>query len=729
MRRLCISFVLVTLGFQVHGHSFAADHKDRSLLVEGVTEIAVPGVVGSLSVYGPDAFVIATGETKSGQPAALAAAATLGKGRLVALGHNGYFSRKNAQVGQTGKFVSNLMLWCAGLNDSQSRQLQVGVLGNRDLVNSLKESGLKTKELTGNWSSNLRGLNLIICDPRSLTKQEATKLIEFTKAGNGLLLGAAGWVWEGYNAKQGEALVNDFPGNIIGSQAGLVWDSPTLNSPANKRIAITKTLPESTHAAGALQSLEENPQSADTKLAVETISRTLQSICGDDELFLPQLQKMLEQKLGEVVIPGRRNEVKNSQPLARLQVALNTRLALGQPIEKLTASPLAEEFPKQPAKRIKPTDKTVSINTQVPRWHSTGLFAKAGDVVSITVPAAAIKAGLGIQVGCHKDKLWHKAEWSRAPEITREFAITKTETKVGNAFGGLIYVVVPNDCKLGEIDVEISGAVSSPLFILGETSIADWRKIRSLPGPWAELASDRFILTVPSEAIRELNRPDQLMGFWNQVLDTCADLAMISPERKYPERFVTDVQISAGYMHAGYPIMAPLNLALETTDLQTLQEKGNWGVFHEIGHNHQQPEWTWDGLGEVTVNLFSMYVFDTLVPGATQHGQVQPANIAKMRREFEQTGKLEGPWPRLVPYIELKQNFGWQPFKKVFAEYQEIPRNKKPKTLQEKKDLWLVMFSRAVGKDLSDFYDGWNFGASDQAKQAVSDLPKWSPSR
>ncbi len=261
-------------------------------------------------------------------------------------------------------------------------------------------------------------------------------------------------------------------------------------------------------------------------------------------------------------------------------------------------------------------------------------------MITVTVPVSATKAGLGIRIGCHKDKLWHKDSWSRAPEITREFAVTKTETKVGNAFGGLVYVVVPNDCELGEIEVSISGAIASPLFVLGETSVADWRTTRNLPGPWAELASDRFILTVPSEAIRKLNRPDQVMGFWNQVLDTCADLAMISPERKYPERFVTDAQISAGYMHAGYPIMAPLNLALETTDLATLQEKGNWGVFHEIGHNHQKPEWTWDGLGEVTVNLFSMYVFDTLIPGAKQHGQVQPDSIVKMRREFERTGIL-----------------------------------------------------------------------------------------
>jgi len=37
---------------------------------------------------------------------------------------------------------------------------------------------------------------------------------------------------------------------------------------------------------------------------------------------------------------------------------------------------------------------------------------------------------------------------------------------------------------------------------------------------------------------------------------------------------------------------------------------GVWGLFHELGHNHQSADWTFAGAGEVTVNLFTLYIFD-----------------------------------------------------------------------------------------------------------------------
>lgn len=40
-----------------------------------------------------------------------------------------------------------------------------------------------------------------------------------------------------------------------------------------------------------------------------------------------------------------------------------------------------------------------------------------------------------------------------------------------------------------------------------------------------------------------------------------------------------------------------------------------------------------------------------------------------MTREFEKKGQLEGPFNQLMPYLQLRQAFGWQPYMKVFDEY------------------------------------------------------------
>ena len=61
------------------------------------------------------------------------------------------------------------------------------------------------------------------------------------------------------------------------------------------------------------------------------------------------------------------------------------------------------------------------------------------------------------------------------------------------------------------------------------------------------------------------------------------------------ERFVVDRQISAGWMHSGYPVMAHLASSEEVLSLTSLQANGAWGPFHELGHNHQVDDWgdTW----------------------------------------------------------------------------------------------------------------------------------------
>eukprot|EP00922_Rhytidocystis_sp_ex-Travisia-forbesii_P027893 GHVS01040938.1.p1 GENE.GHVS01040938.1~~GHVS01040938.1.p1 ORF type:complete len:1609 (-),score=260.66 GHVS01040938.1:232-4668(-) len=41
-------------------------------------------------------------------------------------------------------------------------------------------------------------------------------------------------------------------------------------------------------------------------------------------------------------------------------------------------------------------------------------------------------------------------------------------------------------------------------------------------------------------------------------------------------------------------------------DMRVLPSNGSWGLFHELGHNRQKPEWTSEGMGEVTVNIFTL---------------------------------------------------------------------------------------------------------------------------
>lgn len=206
------------------------------------------------------------------------------------------------------------------------------------------------------------------------------------------------------------------------------------------------------------------------------------------------------------------------------------------------------------------------------------------------VPVRAAGKGLAIRIGCHSDTLRHLDAWERAPEISFVVAVTKSDTVVANAFGGLIYVVVPAKCAAEPTDVTISGAIEAARFVRGETNVTSWREqLRHAPAPWAELATSKVILTVPAHIVQALDDPETLLHFWDQVLDAQAELAAISRERRRAERIVGDVPISAGYMHSGYPIMTHLDAAHRAVTLEARKPDG-WEFWHELGHNHQQPE-------------------------------------------------------------------------------------------------------------------------------------------
>ena len=132
-----------------------------------------------------------------------------------------------------------------------------------------------------------------------------------------------------------------------------------------------------------------------------------------------------------------------------------------------------------------------------------------------------------------------------------------------------------------------------PWYIADETTSNEWKEIRDNPAPWAELQTAKIVLTLPSEHVKGIDDPAELMEFWDGVMDSCADLLGKGYDRKRAERFVTDTQISEGFMHAGYPLMAPLKMASTIVNKARIMrnEPHVWGLFHEIGHNHQNDLW------------------------------------------------------------------------------------------------------------------------------------------
>lgn len=684
-------------------------------LLDGVTEIGAPGIPGPLVVYGEQAQVVIAGKQGKGlEP--VVATATFGQGRVVAFGHGGYFGSGTMSAGQTRRLLLNAAAW------SRQRPGPVGVHRAGDMAALLRAEGIDAENVDDAALANLDKYSLVVMDPANGAARHAEAIRRYVHGGGGLMIAGLGWGWLQLNPGKG---LDEHPCNVIAQGMGIAWADGYLdeNSPAGYSASAA---PKNVHAYTALQSLRA--KNADATVG-QTLARAIATL-GQGHDFVRQIESVLPS--GAAAAPSESAPIRPGDVAKRLRMSLDLVHLRAAAPEAIAAHPAAAGFPGSVPASAATVTRTLSIDLGQPRWHGTGLYAIPGKPIKVSSQDAPDR-GLRIRIGAHSDTLWHHDDWKRAPEIAVSVPFRSGERSVVNAFGGLVYIEVPQGAA-GTCEIRIEGAVPAPRYVHGQTSLADWRTIRSHPAPWADIESSKIILTVPAEHIRSLDDPSALMDFWDKVADACADLATIPRERRSAERYVADVQISAGYMHAGYPIMTHLDAAPRMVDLAYLSDKnrgGDWGMFHEIGHNHQHPDWTFGGTGEVTVNLFTLYIIETVVgrvPG--YHVRWTDQQILETFRKHREAGApfdkwRSDPFLALTMYVQLQQAFGWDSFKRVFAEYRGLPQNARPKNDGEKRDQWMQRFSRTVGKNLGPFFDAWGVPVSQAAKDSLRDLPVW----
>ncbi|MEZ0267593.1 MAG: M60 family metallopeptidase [Phycisphaerae bacterium] len=701
---------------------------DRDAVMTGVTAVAAPGTPGAVTVFGESAAVLFDGPTgkKGDARVPVAGIASAGKGRVVAFGHDGYLKPDAWDAGQTARLFENL------LKLTGKGKPRVAVVANRALTPALAKLNVDAQDVPApRWRDTLTPgakCDAVFLPPNlPANAEDAALLRAYVDAGGTAVLAVTGWA---------QKSLADHPGNRFLVGVGLAFAAATTGGDENDTIRPSKPISPALHVAHALTMLEKagpagaelvrGPKNVELETAGATLLRALTDLPADAEP-IARLRKLAVAP--NLKLPTFKKPLRQSDALARVALVASMRDIGDKP------HPAAAEFPGLVPADAKRIERTIAVDTATPRWHSTGLYAAPGEPVTVALPPDAATKGLRLRIGAHTDKTYHLAAWRRAPEISKSFALDKPANTAANPFGGLIYVEVPKDSAAGTIDVKIANAVEAPLFVLGKTAVADWKtSIRTRPAPWAEIATDKLIITLKSEAIRTLDDPTAVLKHWDQVMDATATLAGWSIARKSPERMVCDADISAGYMHSGYPIMTGLDVTHTFVDLPKLRTlDGGWGFYHEVGHNHQHPDWTFDGTTEVTVNLFTMHTLETVCgvskEDATSRAigpKMQPKIKAYLARPDFDKWKSD-PFLALAMYAQVRMAFGWEPFKTAIAEYRNLPANARPKTELEKHDQWMTRLSRACGKNLGPFFEAWGVPTSEAARKALTDLPGWMP--
>ncbi|XP_073345134.1 TRPM8 channel-associated factor homolog [Pagrus major] len=689
---------------------------DFEFLLQGISNFDLQnGVYASeVLVHGSLAFPIGT--TKDGQ--AFLAGAYYGRGRVIVITHEGLLNRETL-----APFWINALRWL-----DEGRQGVVGLVPGFDQAREhFSKSGLKCE------ATNFReDLSVFVCT--AYNDDQAEKIQEFVAEGGGLLIGGHGWYWS--QTHPGQNQLTDFAGNKILNKMGLSVLGNVIGEGLYEAPVPSRACKDTYHFRHLLNRFASHvAQGQELTQHEEERLKKLGSDCAEylhmeahDCSSYAQVVSTLTDLIKKSDIPQVCGTCPVKTPKDHLLLNVGTEVYKICPDPDALLPYLIKHNPLLPVVY----NHKIKINTKTgerDEWISTGLYLSPGMKTYISLPEEIVNKEWKIQIGCQTDHLNHE-ELKRAPCVHERFPVTSNMMQVWNLWGGLIYLVAPPKTKVEDQEVTVQMAVPSPYYKSGVTTAAEWSLLRTAPSPWAELEFDNIILTVPSEAIQNLDRPDELAVLWNDIMKGIADLAVIPHKFPRKERFVADVQISHGWMHAGYPVMMHATAADELINVNNARTKGIWGPIHELGHNQQRGCWEFPShTTECTCNLWSVYVHEEVlgINRAQAHPAMTLASRNERAAEYVKGGRKLSDWHMWVAletYMQLQEKFGWDAFKKVFAAYHKM--SDFPHDNKGKMNLYAETFSQTVKMNLAGYFKAWGWPIETATEEKLSNLPPWT---
>ncbi|MBG9617902.1 putative mucin/carbohydrate-binding domain-containing protein [Bacillus cereus] len=355
-------------------------------------------------------------------------------------------------------------------------------------------------------------------------------------------------------------------------------------------------------------------------------------------------------------------------------------------------------------------------------YEPTGIYVNPGEEVVIQVEGTQqIKAYIGT--------------YSYEKEEPKQFNLNPGENKISSSNGGLLYFY--NYHNTGEVVAKLKkGGTPNPLFILGKHTTKDWKRmLAENPDPYAiEMKGENSLLTMHPETVAEhlkqedpaalLKKHDEIINIEHKISGLSKDGAGVANQGKHSIHFVED-WYTDNYMYATYYRTAYSKGNLESVlNLEELTNDG-WGPWHEVGHQHQQDTWLWDGLGEVTVNIYSLAVQTTFghKTRLEQEGRYEAA--------FAYLGKPDAQekmdvFEKLVMFWQLYLAYGDQFYPNLHQMYRLLHDTELPKSDEEKKQMFIYMTSKVAGQNLIPFFDKWGLIANDATREKIEklNLPK-----
>jgi len=299
--------------------------------------------------------------------------------------------------------------------------------------------------------------------------------------------------------------------------------------------------------------------------------------------------------------------------------------------------------------------------------------------------------------------------------------------------GGVVHLINESPKTSNPPKVTIEGGYRFTYFVLGEHSIENWREmlVKYKDIPAIELVGERVFITASYDTAKDIDDPVQLLKYIDEAievenrvsgLDDCSVDPLHRPSQYRQHMRENNSPGTYMYMftnHTGYNSDA-LKTILNTHHFT----KNGWGPWHEFGHTYQQHPWRWDGLGEVTVNIYSLSVERHFGNNSRleKEGRYESA-FAYFNQPYRNYNGIDDVFVKLVMFWQLDLAFGEEFYPMLHRVYREVPEAEQPKTDNEKIQQFIISASEVANCNLTPFFEMWGLSPTRETKKRISQLP------
>lgn len=375
-------------------------------------------------------------------------------------------------------------------------------------------------------------------------------------------------------------------------------------------------------------------------------------------------------------------------------------------------------------------------------YHSqftpTGIFVTKGAKITIKLPTNINNNLFSIFIG----------QWGIYQNLNhwqdlapKEYVITQQKQSIVSDIEGMLYLTNKSESNNYQVVVTVEKAIVVATFIIDKTTNEQFVNLlsKNQQSPFVEIISNYFFATFQIDVAKDLwinHEPrnyniNEVFKYLDKIYELSNTVSGLNVNYDgVAHKFHNKIQIANPDTEPGYDAATNYHLIFEknTGAGETLfKEKSSedWYLWHEIGHTYQNQNYKWEGLGEVTVNINSLWIQRALV----FKSRLITDNIDKEIKKFiinsdqNKNFDKQSVWVKLGLFWQLDQAYGQWFYPTLNQTYRLLSDKLLPINDWEKQQLFIQMTSKLVGQNLIPFFAKWGIKADRYTEQIVNKYP------